>query len=336
MKNFSPEDLLGYVLGALDADQHDDLQTKLDLDPKLEERLLEIKSSLGPLELLTEPAGSRPGLARRTCELVASRGHSTEPDCNSGPRFRPETRESRLVAAAWSRVDFLVAAASIGILASLLFPVISYTRYQSRIVDCGDNLRSIGFALLSYSECNHGNFVEIPRCGPLAFSGSYASFLKDGQFIEDDRVFACAGVSRDAPLEIPSCQQITECSAGPNYDCLRRNSGGDYGYSLGYVEDDCYFSPRNLGNKNRILCADKPSLKLIGGPSDNHGGSGQNCLFGDFSVNYVVGCSSGDDCIYVNALNIVAPGVGSRDSVIGPGHLPPMRTSLPSEFANSR
>ncbi len=332
MKNFSPEDLLGYVLGALDADQHDDLQTKLDQDPKLEERLLEIKTSLAPLELLTEPTCSRPGLARRTCELVASRDHGNELGSKGGSRFRPVAVESRLAGASWSKSDFLVAIASIGILASLLFPVISYTRYQSRIVDCGNNLRSIGFALASYSESNQGNFVEIPRGGPLAFSGSFALVLKDGRFVDDDRVFSCAAVLRDEPLEIPSCEQISQCSAGPKYDRLRRNSSGDYGYSLGYVENDRYCSPRNLGNKNRILCADKPSSKLIGGPSDNHGGKGQNCLFEDFSVDYVVGCSSGDDCIYVNELNIVGPGVSSRDSVIGPGHLAPMQSSQPTEF----
>jgi hypothetical protein len=111
---------------------------------------------------------------------------------------------------------------------------------------------------------------------------------------------------------------------------MRKNSGGDFGYSWGYFRKNSYCSPRVPDNLKLVLCADKPSSKSISGPSENHGGKGQNCLFADFSVDFVVGCSSGDDCIYVNAHNIVAPGVDSRDSVIGPGHLAPFQTPLPA------
>ena len=71
MNNPSKEDLLGYVLGALDADQQQQVQQSIDQDPQIEDDLLEIKTSLAPLELLENGSGSRPGLARRTCESLA-------------------------------------------------------------------------------------------------------------------------------------------------------------------------------------------------------------------------------------------------------------------------
>ena len=70
MKQPSQEELLGYVLGALDAQEQRNVQQLIDQNPELEEQLLEIKNSLLPLDCL-DTSGPRPGLARRTCEMVA-------------------------------------------------------------------------------------------------------------------------------------------------------------------------------------------------------------------------------------------------------------------------
>jgi len=67
----SQQDLLGYVLGALDAQEQRELQKQIDNDPALEESLLDIKAALVPLDSI-DNKGYRPGLARRTCEAVAN------------------------------------------------------------------------------------------------------------------------------------------------------------------------------------------------------------------------------------------------------------------------
>ena len=69
--NPSQQDLLGYLLGALDAQEQRDLQLEIDNDPSLEEALLDLKAALVPLDCL-DNQGYRPGLARRACEAVAS------------------------------------------------------------------------------------------------------------------------------------------------------------------------------------------------------------------------------------------------------------------------
>ena len=325
MKDPSQEDLLGYVLGALDADQHHEIQQKIDQDPQLDERLLEIKSQLVPLEMLNEEAdGMRPGLARRTCELVANgtvqpKSTIVEPAFSDSISERSYSRTS-----SWMLKDFLVAAACVAIFASLLMPVLSYTKQQANIVDCGNNLRSIGMALASFSETNDGRFVEIPSEGPFSFSGIVAPMLKEAQVIEDDNWFTCKGVNRDKPFMIPSTDQIRRCSTGDQSDYFRRISSGDYGYSFGHMEGDQYVSPRNLGRSYVIIAADKPSTRSVDGPSENHGGKGQNCLFEDIHVRFVKGNSNGEDLIYVNAYNVVGPGVCPRDSVIGASHLSPL------------
>ena len=325
MKEPTQEDLLGYVLGALDAEEQKELQQKIDSDPQLDERLLEVKSHIAPLELLNDSSGARPGLARRTCELVAAQINESE---KSEVKMSQEASPASLHRwSSWSMTDALVAAASVAIFASLLFPMISYTKYCTNITYCSNNLCSIGTALHSYSEFNEGRFVEIPKEGPLAFAGIVAPVLKEAQYIDDDKLFACQAVSRDKPFMIPSTDQIRRCSTGEQGEYFRRISSGDYGYSFGYMDGDKYCSPRNLGRAYTIIAADKPSIRSINGPSENHGGRGQNVLFEDLSVRFVVGNAIADDQIYVNSHNIVAPGVSARDNVIGASHLAPLRIS---------
>ena len=327
MNEPTQEDLLGYVLGALDADEQAELQRKIDADPQLDERLLEIRSQIAPLELLNESAGSRPGLARRTVEMVASSTSNTPTRLETpAPKLSEEPSPAMLHRwSSWAMSDFLVAAASVAILASLLFPVLSYSKYRSNIAYCSNNLRSIGTALHSYSEFNEGRFVEIPTNGPLAFAGIVAPVLKEASYIDDDNLFTCRAISREQPFLIPSTDQIRRCSTTEQGDYFKRISSGDYGYSFGYMDGDKYCSPRNMGRAYAVIAADKPSTTTINGPSENHGGKGQNCLFEDLSVRFVSGNSIADDQIYVNSHNIVAPGISARDNVIGASHLAPLQ-----------
>ena len=339
MKKPSQEDLLGYVLGALDADQQRDVQQVLDQDSQLEERLLVIKSSLQPLELLDEVPAARPGLARRTCEMLATiqkeeqlRKQSAEPALTMEPMASPlidsETlapatanRESKMSQrgtivsrGGWSLNDVLVLAASLAVVAAVLFPAISYSRYYADIQSCQSNLASLGQAFLTYSDNHNGRFVQIPADGNLAVAGSFAPILKDAGLVDEDSLFACAGVKRPTPTVIPSCSQV-EGSSGYQLTHLQRTMSGDYGYSLGYLENDRYLTPAK-GQSALIILSDQPS-NLEGHRSRNHRGVGQNCLFRDGHYEYVAGYAYGDDAIFLNDYHLVAPGTGPDDCVIG-------------------
>ena len=354
MKDPTQEDLIGYVLGALDADEQTQIQHLIDSDPQLDDRLLEVQAQMAPLEHLSEPSGMRPGLARRTCEMVAGYdaaqldsvnlndananitnamdGHQSAsrervPATLATAKFSQSAPSSLHRWSSWSMRDFLVAAAAVAVLASLLFPMLVYSKHRANLVHCSNNLQSLGRALGSYSEFNEGRFVEIPTEGPLAFAGVIAPILKEASFIESDNLFTCAAVSRDKPFVIPSTDQIRRCSTSEQGDYLRRVASGDYGYSFGYMDNGKYHSPRNMGRPYAVIAADKPSTRSLNGPSENHGGDGQNCLFEDLSVRYIKGNAIDDDQIYVNSYNVVGPGVSARDSVIGASHLSPLSAS---------
>ncbi len=324
MKHPSQEDLLGYVLGALDAQEQRDVQQLIDDNPELEEQLLEIKSALVPLDCI-ETSGPRPGLARRTCETVASypldqlageelptlsRTTLSRPTAgNEDPKASlssSEKTEGRNLFhfSGWSIPDFAVTAAALAILAGILFPTVSHVRYNSRLLACQNNLTQVGNALIRFSEMNCGCFVEIPRSGPLSASGSFAPILKDCGLIEDDNLFACAGVASDTPVHIPTVEMIVNA----DHDQLARFHQilcGHFGYTMGHCEDRRYCPPKNYSRSNVVLIADQPSLN--GRISTNHAGCGQNCYFEDGHVAFIKGDCIGEDAIFVNDHNLVAP-----------------------------
>ncbi len=364
MKHPSQEDLLGYVLGALDAQEQRDVQQLIDADPELEEKLLEIRSSLGPLDFLDGANGPRPGLARRTSEMVANVQKQLDPDeltaagahpitdgliakatlqklamLDGGSEERTTARkagdqfglsdssrsERTLRPTSWSLSDMLVGVAAVAVLASVLLPAISYSRFNSRINACQDNLRGLGSALLAFSSMNpKGEFPSIPDSPNLRVSGSYALQLKEAGLIEDDRMVLCAGFANkfDRAFRIPVREQIQNAS-GCQLDHFKRIMGGNFGYSLGYVECNQYHCPSNRGRAHFVLLADMPSQNLDGRRSANHGGRGQNCLFEDGHIEFVSGFAYGEDPIFVNDIGVVDAGLHCDDSVIAPSHVAP-------------
>ena len=346
MKKPSQEDLLGYVLGAMDAQDQRNTQEVLDQNPQLEDDLLEVKNSLLPLDHL-DSGGPRPGLARRTCELIATLQREREippvPANSSSPSATSltiasahETVEDDLDLAtlasdqtigagswtsAWSLPNMIVSAAALAVFAGLLFPALSYSRHQARLAACQSNLQHLGRAFLKFSDLHAGIFIPIPSEGKLAATGCYGPILKESGLLEDDSMLACAGVASETPLHIPTIAQV-KSSEGDQLIRLQKSMGGDFGYSMGYQENGAYRAPQN-GRTNVVLLADAPSNTLPGRRSSNHGSRGQNCLFEDGRVQFVSGHAVGRDAIYENDYGIVAPGSTPDDSVIAPSHLSP-------------
>ena len=345
MKNSFQEDLFGYVLGALDAEEHSQVQNRIDSDPALKEKVLELRASIAPLEHLGSDSASRPGVARRTIEalavvqnaetsqyngdMVSKAITTTAPDADAEyPSARisePDSRASRIRGGSWSLSDVLVTVAVCAVLAALIFPAMAYSRNQAKLQMCQSNLATLGQAFISYSNMHDGRFPEIPKSGNLSTTGGFAPLLKEANLISDSDL-VCAGVDRGgAVFTIPMPDQIRNCSDTRQLDVYRRQMAGDYGYSLGYMQDSQHVWPRNLGRAFRIILADSPSSNLEGRRSANHGGDGQNCLFEDGHWRFVTGHASGEDAIYENEYGIVAPGVDANDNVIGASHLSPTR-----------
>lgn len=372
MNSPSQEDLLGYLLGALDAREQEQVQQLVDQHPQLEARLLAIKASLAPLEQIDDPVGPPPGLARRCCQFVAvssrqlARGHSDaataaqresaehdslEPFASTrelatsidgenpvaqgrnpvGRRFTaPVVADETALRSGWnwSITDVVCACAAALLVGALLIPALSAARFNSRSIACQNNLRSVYNSLTQYAESHAGQFPQIPAAGPLATAGCVGPMLKSAGFLEDDRVFACAGLAgSDGVVHIPATSEILAAETPEELQHYRHRMLGNYGYSLGYLENGKYACPKNLGRSSYVLLADAPHNATPARISRNHGGWGQNCVMADGSIQFNRTGFIGTDAIYFNDRNVVAPGVGPLDAVIAPGYVEPFPAS---------
>lgn len=365
VKSPSQEDLLGYLLGALDAREQQQVQQLIDQQPRLEEKLLAIKAALAPLEQLDEPQGPPPGLARRCCQFVAmtsremARAEAAESSAvessaaessavelaphaltSNTPRRTPLQLKSRQSAApfadepaprigsGWSLMDLVFACTAAMLVGAILLPALSAARFNNRLSACQNNLRSVYNSLAQYAETHEGHFPKIPESGPLSTAGYIGPLLKSEGLLENEQVFACAGIAGDNGIaRIPTTSEILAAQSAEELQYYRQRMLGNYGYSLGYLENGKHAFPKNLGQSNFVLLADAPHSATPARTSRNHGGWGQNCLMADGSVQFNRTGFIGSDAIYVNDRNVVAPGVSQLDAVVAPSHIQPFAVS---------
>src|SRR5262245_18602652 len=74
MSSPSREELLGYLVGALEPDEQDQIAAELDQNPTLRDELRRLGACIGRIGLNDEPHTYDPpiGLADRTCQYVAA------------------------------------------------------------------------------------------------------------------------------------------------------------------------------------------------------------------------------------------------------------------------
>ena len=102
---------------------------------------------------------------------------------------------------------------------------------------------------------------------------------------------------------------------------LRIWLGGSYGYHIGHFNSQGELvGTRNLGRTTFALISDAPNMLLPGFQSDSHGRRGQNVLFEDMQVRFLVSpkVSPSGGNIFTNDVGLVAPGLHRDDSVIAP------------------
>lgn len=329
MSHVHDEDLLGFLLGALDDDERSRIESQLEEDDALRDRLITLQAALDPLEETKEEHDEPPkGLAELTCETVAA----FEQSQSVKPQAVRHAGDPKPVGNGWRLVEvsFL---SGMAIAAALLFmPMIAQSRIQSQIAACQNNLRDLGNALAGYSQTNVGRYPEIPRDGKLAFAGAYAPMLRQVNLVSNPRTFFCPAAScgnSKLSTDFPTLAQI-EAADGENLVVLQTRSGGDYGFTLGFIEEGEYYPTRHEGRMNFPIMADAPSLELHGFESTNHGRRGQNVLFDDFHVEFVPAQRTAiqGDAFYLNRNGQPAAGLDIHDAVIGGSNARPIPVSL--------
>jgi hypothetical protein len=297
------EDLIGYVLNALEPADHARVEEAVARDAQLQRDVRKLRAFLELLECDRDFESPPPGLAERTCKLVARRVTIYD-----DRRLGVPTR--------WRVLDLMVAAGILAAASMLFFPAVAQSRFRARVTACQGNLRVLGQALASYSQFHDGYFPVIPVASDFGAAGIYGPTLLELGFLDSPRWLVCPGGGPAQGLpRVPTLGELRRAApeAVPE---LRRRMGGGYAYGLGYIQDGSYCCLRNEGRPCVPIMADAPGDSLNCG-SANHG-CGQNVLFEDLHVMYLVGCEyfCGDH-IYLNRLGVMAAGIGPNDVVLG-------------------
>jgi hypothetical protein len=315
------ENLLGYLLGALEAHEREHVELELERDPALRRDVERLDAHLELLRADRERFDPPAGLAQRTCAFVTAQT-ATE---KVAPARAKMSAAYSLAAprGSWSLMDLVVAGGICMAAALLFFPAIANSRYQAQLAVCQNNLRQVGGALARYSVAHAGLFPQVETSGRRAVAGIYAPILYEGGFVTEENCFVCPGspLARElegAPFKVVSLKELDEADS-PTASLLQRTLGGSYGFNLGYTLDGKHYAPRNLGRSQYALLADAPSPLSAGRQSVNHGGSGQNVFFEDGHVRFLRLCQGpecGGDNFYVSDRGHVEAGTHPNDAVI--------------------
>ncbi len=323
------EQLLGYLLDALEDDERQQLQQQLAADPQLRQRLETMRALLQPLEPDREPVDPPPGLARRACRYVAAHASGAH-DSRPTPSGRVHAMRSDASLTGGSfRFSWLALVAVAGILVAaslLIFPALHNSRVQARTTQCAQNLQGIYQGLAHYSDAFAGALPSAPPTDRLGVGGGFAAILGSTGYLQDASQLVCpdSPMAEVSDFTLPTREQVVFASEGQELETLQKQIGGSYSMSLGYEEDGRYQGLRHSGNDDFALVSDVPDPASADFRSHNHPG-GRNVLFAGGNLRYMVVpvATVGNDHMFLNAAGQVGLGLNAHDSVIPPaGPLP--------------
>jgi hypothetical protein len=315
------ENLVGYLLNALDDDTHRQVEASLRESPELRSRLELLQRALTPLASDRQAPEPRTGLVLSTLSRLA------EYQCRKLPDAPPPPRSQTLTTGrVWlRRADALVAALMLTFLGGIGSSFVLHLWRDYGRKACQENLRRIGSGLQNYCDVHDGNFPVVEEKGPHGVAGIFVPVLCDSGMLGPDVSIACPAKERRQPVN-RSVREMEELFASDPQRFRKEalNLAGGYAYSLGYVDAIGYHGlRRDFGDRLPIVSDRLESLTQTN--SFNHGGVGQNVLHIGGNVEWRTDRYAGidRDDIFVNKDYKVLAGKGREDTVLGPGDASP-------------
>ncbi len=315
------ENLVGYLMNALDPATHRQVEDYLRDNPDGRRRAELLRQALAPLEADADPIEPPPGLAVRTLACVA------EYCCRDFPQA-PSVRWSDAPRRRWwRRADVLVAAGLLVTVSLLLPPVVRHLQRQHELESCKNNLGEFGRGLLRYSQEHRKAFPNVadPRL-PRHVAGMALPVLFDARAMRPEAVSVrCPGNGDPTlcPMTLGQLQGLSD----EEFRQVAPRLLGCYAYSLGYKEND---EVRGYSSDSSAvpIMADRPPFRASDpctrtGNSPNHGGLGQNVLFTDGHVAFLKDRVLAGDDIFLARDQRLGAGVDRDDIVLGPSDAQP-------------
>lgn len=251
------QQLLGHLLGALDDDEQQWVEARLERDVEYGRQWAQWRRRLAPLEALRPDFEPPPGLVARTCRYVADYKSAMAAGSPSRRALSPVLAPPSWIAqVGWA--DVSVAAVLFLAAAVLLLPAIQSSRFHARLAACQDNMQQFGAALTQYGNQHGSPLAQLAGNGRLNAAGLFASRLVNDGFLADSRRTICpdAWLAVQGRLRSVATDERGSDAVGP--------------------------PPSKLA-----LLSDAPGADSPGQILDSHGGLGRNVLFEDGHVDFL-------------------------------------------------
>ncbi len=280
------EELLGYLLGALDGPEQDRVREQLDCDAELRREISDLELRLAPLQRFRWEVEAPGHLAATTCALVARHADPREPRL-----FQPGERDLVELPAGgtprFRRVDVTVAAGILLMLGLLVGPALLNSREHSRIMACQDNLRLFGIALPTWADRVQGWLPHIPASGNTGVAGFYAPQLVTCGLMTEHPRFVCPSsrlTEWREQFRVPSTNEVY-LAKGAQLAEMQQTMGGSYAYGLGFLQNSRLMGRRLAGRSSVAIMADHPTQGA--NAEYGHLRGGINVLYEDGHVRFV-------------------------------------------------
>jgi len=314
------ENLVGYLLNALEPEQQRELEQRLDENPATRQKLELLRRALEPLAADKDAPDAPAGLAYRTLARVAE--YRCRPQADAPPP--PLTPPVPVERAWYRRADILIAASLLILVGGLGVPGLVSIRGKYQRAACENNLQVFYRGLSAYST-NHDQ--EIPAVGdqaPYNRAGIFVPRLREDGVLPADANVRCPA-NGSGPATAYTLKQLEDMArSNPDeFERIAKELSGCYAYSLGYIDASGQHRTLRRGdtalNDSQIpIMADKPSIHGSDRRNSlNH--HGQNVLYMDGSTRFhtTPNCGINEDHIYLNKAGKVAAGLDMWDTVLG-------------------
>ncbi len=329
---FRREQLLGYLLGALDAAESRQVEAELDKSPALRVEMARIQELLSRLGMDEEPEEFEPpqGLAKRTCDFVAAHADEAtvaQAALASPVRLSPAGPPQGDGGRGYTFTDMLVACSVLLTFGALLFPSINNMRLQAQRATCQYRLVQTGAALWEYAQLQPDHrYPWIPESGNFAVAGNVPFTVRNAGLAPDDRNFFCPSAEQqgcDGPARMP-CEVEVRSATGSKLRSYQKQMGGTFAYSMGYVHGGRLLASILGAREDFALVADAPGD--LTRPA--HDGTGLNVLYEDGHIRFLPnlrlrGSGVGDDP-FRNRKGYLGAGLDANDSALGASDAHPL------------
>ncbi len=325
------EQLIRYLLGELDEDEHLELRAQLRDNPELQRELAHLRECFvtNQDDVAAPLPPSR--LAERTAERVTNLDDGDDWGLASLPSgAMASSSEPPAGVLGWSLADLTVAGGVMLAVSMLVFPALRDSRDGTRRNVCQNNQYQL-WTLVSKHAQDHGGYY--PQVRQNENAGVFAARLVEKGYVDPEELAAL--------LVCPAAPMANEIRAGrltiriPNAETIRRMLPAQltevtatlspcYAYRFPYRVGDDYHYIRDDRRAHSPLFSDT-SGDVHNPMSPNHGGTIVQVLCQDGHVLTIATYKlpGFDEDVFHNDRGIVAAGCRPHDIVLGPSNATP-------------